>query len=50
VDIELRVPDANWARTQIDFEAKVDLEEGIPITAKYYESLLTSEIKTSAAA
>jgi UDP-glucose 4-epimerase len=37
-DIELRVPDANWARTQIDFEAKVDLEEGIPITADYYRS------------
>jgi UDP-glucose 4-epimerase len=35
-DIELRVPDANWARTQIDFEAKVDLEEGIPLTAAYY--------------
>jgi UDP-glucose 4-epimerase len=35
-DIELRVPDVNWARTQIDFEAKVDLDEGIPITADYY--------------
>jgi UDP-glucose 4-epimerase len=46
VDIELRVPDANWARTQIDFEAKVDLEEGIPITAKYYQNLLSSEAKT----
>ena len=39
-DIELRVPDANWARTQIDFEAKVDLEEGIPRTAEYYRSLM----------
>jgi len=38
-DIELRVPDSNWARTQIDFEAKVDLEEGIPRTADYYRSL-----------
>ena len=37
-DIELRVPDTNWARTQIDFEAKVDLEEGIPLTAEYYRS------------
>jgi len=37
-DIELRVPDANWARSQIDFEAKVDLEEGIPRTAEYYRS------------
>lgn len=39
-DIELRVPDASWARTQIDFEAKVDLEEGIPLTAAYYRSLM----------
>jgi UDP-glucose 4-epimerase len=39
-DIELRVPDANWARTQIDFDAKVDLEEGIPITAAYYKDLM----------
>lgn len=39
-DIELRVPDANWARTQIDFEAKVDLEEGIPLTAAYYRGLM----------
>jgi UDP-glucose 4-epimerase len=37
-DIELRVPDSNWARTQIDFEAKVDLEDGIPLTAAYYRS------------
>jgi UDP-glucose 4-epimerase len=37
-DIELRVPDANWPRTQIDFEAKVDLEDGIPLTAAYYKS------------
>ncbi len=39
-DIELRVPDATWARTQIDFEAKVDLEEGIPRTAEYYQALM----------
>jgi len=39
-DIELRVPDANWARTQIDFDAKVDLEEGIPLTAAYYRSMM----------
>ncbi len=38
-DIELRVPDANWARSQIDFEAKVDLEDGIPLTAAYYRSI-----------
>lgn len=41
-DIELRVPDASWARTQIDFEAKVDLEDGIPRTADYYRSLMKS--------
>lgn len=40
-DIELRVPDANWARSQIDFEAKVDLEEGIPLTAAYYKELMS---------
>jgi UDP-glucose 4-epimerase len=39
-DIELRVPDAEWARTQIDFQAKVDLEEGIPRTADYFRGLL----------
>lgn len=41
-DIELRVPDVGWPRTQIDFEAKVDLEEGIPTTAEYYRSLMNS--------
>lgn len=40
-DIELRVPDTAWAKTQIDFEAKVDLEEGIPKTAAYYRSLMS---------
>jgi UDP-glucose 4-epimerase len=39
VDIELRVPDVQWARMQMDFEAKVDLEEGIPLTAEYYQWL-----------
>lgn len=39
-DIELRVPDVNWARDQIDFEAKVDLDEGIPKTAEYYRGTL----------
>jgi UDP-glucose 4-epimerase len=38
-DIELRVPDTQWAQTQMDFEAKVDLEEGIPLTAEYYRRL-----------
>lgn len=39
-DIELRVPDVNWARTQIDFQAKVDLDDGIPRTAEYYRRQL----------
>jgi UDP-glucose 4-epimerase len=39
-DIELRVPDAEWARTQIGFEARVDLEDGIPRTADYYRVML----------
>ncbi|PZO78518.1 MAG: epimerase [Mesorhizobium amorphae] len=39
-DIELRVPDVKWAQSQIDFEAKVDLEEGIPLTASYYRELM----------
>ncbi len=42
-DIELRVPDAKWAMSQIDFEAKVDLEEGIPITAAYYRDRMTQQ-------
>lgn len=39
-DIELRVPDTNWASNQIDFQAKVDLEEGIPLTAEYYRTFV----------
>lgn len=39
-DIELRVPDAAWARTEIDFAAKVDLEQGIPMTAEFYRQTL----------
>ena len=38
-DIELRVPDTQWAQTQMDFEARIDLEEGIPLTAEYYRGL-----------
>ena len=38
-DIELRVPDTQWAQTQMDFAAKIDLEEGIPLTAEYYRRL-----------
>jgi len=43
-DIELRVPDTKWAMTQIDFESKVDLEEGIPITAQYYRDLMAQQV------
>ena len=35
----LRVPDTQWAQTQMDFEARIDLEEGIPLTAEYYRGL-----------
>ncbi|MCO6390165.1 NAD-dependent epimerase/dehydratase family protein [Aliihoeflea aestuarii] len=38
-DIELRVPDAAWPKTQIGFEAQVDLEDGIQRTAEYYRAL-----------
>src|SRR6476620_5602389 len=43
VDIELRVPDTEWARTQMEFTAEVDLEEGIPLTAEYYRKLQEGE-------
>jgi UDP-glucose 4-epimerase len=39
VDIELRVPNVDKARDLIGFEAKVDLEEGLMLTGKYYASL-----------
>jgi UDP-glucose 4-epimerase len=38
VDIELRVPSVQKARELIDFEAKVDLEEGVLKTAEFYRS------------
>ena len=38
-DIELRVPDPTWARTEMDFAAKYDLEEGIPLTAEFYREI-----------
>jgi UDP-glucose 4-epimerase len=40
VDIELRVPSVQKARELIEFEAKVDLEEGIRRTAKFYCSAM----------
>lgn len=36
VDVELRVPSVLKARELIDFNASVDLEEGIRLTADYY--------------
>jgi len=36
VDVELRVPSVSKARELIDFNAGVDLEEGIQLTAEYY--------------
>jgi UDP-glucose 4-epimerase len=41
-DIELRVPDVQKARELIGFEAKVDLDEGIALTAEYYASIRTT--------
>jgi UDP-glucose 4-epimerase len=38
VDIELRVPSVQKAREVIDFEAKVDLEEGVLKTAEFYRT------------
>jgi len=42
VDIELRVPNVDKARDLIGFEAKVDLEEGLLRTGKYYADLRAS--------
>jgi len=39
-DIELRVPAVQKARDLIDFEAKVNLDEGIIRTAEFYRSML----------
>jgi UDP-glucose 4-epimerase len=38
-DIELRVPDVQKARELIGFESKVDLDEGIALTAEYYRTV-----------
>lgn len=37
-DVELRIPSVIKAKKQLDFEAKVDLEEGILKTSEYYLS------------
>jgi UDP-glucose 4-epimerase len=38
VDVELRVPSVSKARELLGFEAKIDLEEGIPLSADFYRS------------
>lgn len=38
-DVELRIPSVSKARDLLGFEAKVDLDEGILLTAEYYRSL-----------
>lgn len=40
-DIELRVPDVKKARDLLDYEANIDLEDGIPRTAVYYKEKLS---------
>lgn len=39
-DVELRVPSVTKARELIEFEAKVDLEEGILRTGEYHQSIM----------
>lgn len=39
IDVELRIPSVEKARELLNFEAKVDLEEGIEKTAEYYRKL-----------
>jgi UDP-glucose 4-epimerase len=41
VDVELRVPSVRKAQEFLGFEAKVDLEEGIRLTADYYRRVAT---------
>jgi UDP-glucose 4-epimerase len=36
VDVELRIPSVEKARQLLGFEARIDLEEGILHTAKFY--------------
>jgi UDP-glucose 4-epimerase len=38
IDVELRVPSVRKARELLNFEAKIDMEEGIRHTADYYRS------------
>jgi UDP-glucose 4-epimerase len=40
VDVELRIPAVQKARDLLDFEAQVDLDEGILRTAEYYREIM----------
>jgi UDP-glucose 4-epimerase len=42
-DIELRIPKVDKVKKVLDFEAKVDLEEGILKTANYYKEKLNND-------
>lgn len=46
VDVELRVPSVGKARDLLDFEAKVDLDEGMLRTAEYYRRQLSLDRRT----
>lgn len=39
-DVELRIPDVSKSYEVLGFEAKVDLEQGIPLTAEYYKRVM----------
>jgi UDP-glucose 4-epimerase len=39
-DVELRIPSVQKARELLEFEAKIDLEEGIRRTAEYYREAI----------
>ncbi|RPJ28826.1 MAG: NAD-dependent epimerase/dehydratase family protein [Chloroflexi bacterium] len=40
VDVELRIPAVQKARELLDFEAQVDLDEGVRRTAEYYREIM----------
>lgn len=48
VDVELRVPSVRKSKELLGFEAKVDLEEGIWLTANYYRALLQTPARLAA--
>ncbi len=44
-DIEIRVPSVSKSRDLLGFEAKVDMDEGLLLTAQYYRRLLRKDKK-----